>query len=139
MWTYFLPTLLLLQGIVVQALPSLTKTPRFFNLPSVQLLGYNQDGCQTEQIISTTIVRITDCSLIAPLSSNTGITNVVVVSNDQLPSTCILTLYEDSNCRGTSNANIGPITPTSLPSACIGPIRDSAGNLFQAKAAILNC
>ena len=137
MWTNLLPTLLLLQIIAVQALPSLTKTPRFFNIPFIELRGFNQDGCQTQQNISTSILRVTSCSPIA--SSNTGITNVVVVANDQLPSTCILTLYADSNCGGTSSANIGPIFPSSNPSACVGPIRDSAGNLFQAKSAILNC
>jgi len=86
-----------------------------------------------ESDVNTTITN--SCDII----SNTGISNVLVVANDKLPSTCILTLYENKYCKGDSYAQIGPITPTSLPSACIGPIRNPAGELFGAKAASLKC
>ena len=142
MWTRLLPTLLLLQIIVVQAQPpSLEKTtlsPRdfwdwFFGTKFISLKGYTQDGCQTETDFDATINE--SCRII----SNTGITNVVVVATDKLPSTCILTLYDDNYCRGNGYAQIGPITPTTNPSACIGPIRNLAGNLFGAKAASIKC
>ncbi|PUU76802.1 hypothetical protein B9Z19DRAFT_1148261 [Tuber borchii] len=146
MWTYVLSALLLLQSIAVQAQsPSLTKTPlsrrgssrRHFDLPLVEFLGFKEDGCQPAPDFHTNIFHPVVCTPIT--NATTGITNVIVVANDKLPSTCILTLYADSNCKDTSSAEIGPIFPTSKPSACIGPIRDSGGDLFQANAAQLNC
>ncbi|PUU72199.1 hypothetical protein B9Z19DRAFT_1138777 [Tuber borchii] len=127
MWTYLLPTLLLLQIIAVQA------HPRIFpgvKLGSVLLQGYDKDGCPTEPNFSATIPStLSGCT---PITS-TGITNVVVVANDKLPSTCKLFLFENDNCGGTESANIGPIFPSSIPSACIGPIRNPAGNVFELK------
>ena len=143
MWIRLLPTLLLLQCIAAHPqLPSLTETalsPRgfwdwFFGSKWIALKGYNRDGCQTEPDVDTSIDA--SCRII----SSTGITNVVVVPNDKLPPTCILTLYEDKDCKGDSYAQIGPITPTDLlPSACIGPIRNPAGGLFGAKSASMKC
>ncbi|PUU76800.1 hypothetical protein B9Z19DRAFT_1066336 [Tuber borchii] len=145
MWTYFLlPALLLLQSIAVQAHPpSLTKTtlsPRdfwdwFFGTDLIGLKGFNQDGCQTASDFDLSISGGASCRTV----SSTGVTNVVVVANDKLPSTCILTLYEDKDCKGDSYAQIGPIAPTSNPSACIGPIKNPAGALFRAKAAAMKC
>ena len=151
MWTNFLSALLLLQGITVQAQPPSTKTfvdevppkttplfigiPDGFSIASFRLLGYNEDGCPTEPNLSANIQSIFVCNPI----TITGITKVVVVGDDKMPSTCILTLFADSLCLSTSSADIGPIFPTSRPSACIGPIRNSAGDVFEARGAILKC
>jgi len=138
MWTYLLPTLLLLQSIVVQAqipTPFLGGLPRI-RLTEVLLLGYNKDGCQTVPDFGGDIRSNLGCN---PINTGIGITNVVVIASDQLPSTCILTLYGDSNCLGISTAQIGPIFPSSRPSACIGPIRNPAGDVFEAKGATLKC
>ena len=148
MWTRLLPALLLLQIIAVQAHPpSLTKatlSPRdfwdwLFGTKYITLKGYTKDGCQGEPDIDTTITYVSSCNAITSTDVSPGITNVIVVAQDKLPSTCILTLYDDKYCRGDGYAQIGPITPTSNPSACIGPIRNPAGNLFGARAAGITC
>ena len=143
MWTTLLPTLLLLQSLAVQAqiTQTITKTapceplPTDSSINSVILLGYNLNGCPTVPNFGANIRSIIGCNPI----TNTGITNVVVITNEELPPTCVLTLYADSDCLGTSSAEIGPILPISHPSACIGPIRNPAGELFVAKGATLDC
>ncbi|PUU72198.1 hypothetical protein B9Z19DRAFT_1069946 [Tuber borchii] len=135
MWTDLLPTLLLLLSIAVQAHPLGGLIPGFKG-GSVLLQGYDKDGCPTEPNFSATIPStLLGCT---PITS-TGITNVVVVANDKLPSTCKLFLYENANCGGTESANIGPIFPSSIPSACIGPIRNPAGNVFELKSIHMLC
>ena len=135
MWTDLLPTLLLLQIIPVQARPALEIFPGL-KAGSVLLQGYDKDGCPPEPNFSATIrSEIFKCTPI----TNTGITNVVVIANEQLPTTCKLFLYDNGNCGGTHSADIGPIFPTSLPSACIGPIRNPAGDVFEAKSVDLIC
>ncbi|PUU78297.1 hypothetical protein B9Z19DRAFT_1127007 [Tuber borchii] len=131
MWIRLLPTLLLLQIIAVQAewrFQDFSVSPKW-----IELKGFSKDGCQEELDFDATIDE--SCRII----SSTGITNVVVVARDSLPSTCILTLYADDDCKGDSYAQIGPITPTSVPSVCIGPIQNPAGELFGAKAASIKC
>jgi len=113
----------------------MSEFPSDFKPTSIGLREYNKDGCPADQNFSDQISNTAGCNLI----THTGITNVVVVPKPDMPSTCVLTLYSDTNCFSTSNAQIGPITPSSDPSACIGPIRNSAGNVFEAKAAILRC
>ena len=139
MWTVLLPTLLLLQSIAVQAQSPTTVFPGLPpNRPrqaSVILLGYSKDGCPTVPDFGSDISSTFVCNQIA----TTGLTNVVVIAGDQMPSTCILTLYAESNCQGTSNAQIGPIFPSSRPSACIGPIRNPEGAVFEARSATLKC
>lgn len=102
---------------------------------SITLREYHKDGCPADQNFADHISNTAGCNLI----TNTAITNVVVVPKPDMPSTCNLTLFEDQNCLSTKNAVIGPITPGSDPSACIGPIRSSNGTLFQAKGALLRC
>ena len=106
-----------------------------FNLATIGLREYSKDGCPADQNFSNQISNQPDCNPI----TNTGITNVVVVPKPDMLSTCVLTLYADTNCFSPSNAKIGPITPSSNPSACIGPIRNSTGDVFEAKSATLRC
>ncbi|PUU76803.1 hypothetical protein B9Z19DRAFT_1129168 [Tuber borchii] len=138
MWTYLLPALLLLQSIAVQAqLPFVPRgAPDGISNPivSVVLLEFGNEGCIRNPNVGT-ISNFIGCNPIKSI----GITKVVVLAHGDMPSTCILTLYADSNCLGTSKADIGPIFPTSKPSACIGPIQNSAGDLFEAKGATLIC
>ena len=123
----------MLQSIGVQAQSDGLFGPK---LGSIHLQGYTQDGCPAEPNFSADVHRtFTGCN---PITS-TGITKVVVIANDKLPSTCILFLFDNSDCAGAFSAKIGPITPTSIPSACIGPIRNPAGNVFQGKAVRLLC
>ncbi|PUU73409.1 hypothetical protein B9Z19DRAFT_1069011 [Tuber borchii] len=105
-----------------------------FKPTSIGLRGYNTNGCPAGQNVVKQISN-TECTQII----STGITTVVVVPKLDMPSTCVLTLYSDTACFSTSNASIGPITPSSNPSVCIGPIRNLAGDLFEAKSAILIC
>ena len=67
---------------------------------------YNQDGCPADQIFADQISDTAGCHPI----SGTGITNVVVVPKPDMPSTCTLTLYSDTNCFTTSKTVLGPIT-----------------------------
>ena len=113
----------------------MSEFPSDFKVTSIVLREYNKDGCPADQNFSDTISNTAGCNLI----TNAAITNVVVVPKLNMPSTCVLTLYADRSCFSTSNAEIGPITPGSDPSACIGPIRDSKGNAFVAQAATLKC
>ena len=138
MWTRLLPTLLLLllQSIAVQAHPALGGLHPGIKQGSILLQGYSQDGCPTEPNFSADVgSTFTGCN---PITS-TGITKVVVIANDQLPTSCVLFLFDNSNCSGASSAEIGPIFPSSTPSACIGPIRNPAGNVFEAKSVRLMC
>ena len=145
MWTDLLPTLLLLPMIAVKIpqtiaaearLPFVTPTPSASPiLNSVLIQGFNTDGCPREPRVGANILTTIGCNPIGV----TGITTVMVYANEKMPPTCILTLYADSQCIGASRADIGPIFPTSRPSACIGPIRDSNGDVFEAKAAHLQC
>ncbi|PUU76801.1 hypothetical protein B9Z19DRAFT_1087571 [Tuber borchii] len=139
MWAYLLPTLLLFQSIAVQAqVPFVPIAP--FPGPvidpqtSIVLLGYGNDGCTSNPGFGPIRNNIGCIPITSP-----GITKVVVLAHDNMPSTCILTLYADSNCLVTSSADIGPISPTWRPSSCIGPIRNSAGDLFEAKGVTLKC
>ncbi|PUU78295.1 hypothetical protein B9Z19DRAFT_1065163 [Tuber borchii] len=103
---------------------------------SIVLQEYNANGCPEDQDFGDQISNTAGCIPI----TNTGITNVVVVPKPDMPSTCILTLFADTNCFSDSSyALIGPIAPASHPSACIGPIRNPSGNLFEAKGATLHC
>ena len=105
------------------------------NDTSIVLREYNKDGCPADQNFADQISNHVGCNLI----TNTGITNVVVVPKPDMPSTCVLTLFADTNCESPSNADIGPIAPASHPSACIGPIRNPKGDVFEAKSAYLEC
>ena len=103
---------------------------------SIVLGEYNADGCPPDQTFVDVISDAAGCNLI----NNAGINNVVVIPKPDMPATCILTLFGDKNCQSSTNARIGPITPASHPSACIGPIRGgSAGAIFEAKSATLVC
>ena len=145
MWTDLLPTLLTLLMIAVQlpqAIAADARLPAFTPVPtaspilnSVFIEGFNTDGCPRELHFGADILTTIGCNPI----TITGITTVIVYAKDAMPSTCILTLYADSQCIGPSKADIGPIFPTSRPSACIGPIRDSTGAVFEAKGAHLQC
>ncbi|KAF2258616.1 hypothetical protein CC78DRAFT_586931 [Lojkania enalia] len=123
------PTIGTLNEVIISEFPS------DFKPTSIVLREYNKDGCPVDQNFGDEISNAAGCNLI----TNTGITNVVVIPKPDMPSTCVLTLYDDRNCFSTSNAEIGPITPGSDPSACIGPIRNSKGDVFEAKAAMLKC
>ncbi|PUU74182.1 hypothetical protein B9Z19DRAFT_1133742 [Tuber borchii] len=113
----------------------MSEFPSDFKPTSIDLREYNMNGCPADQNFGDLISNTGGCNLI----TNTGITNVVVVPKPDMPSTCVLTLYADTNCESPSNAKIGPITPASHPSACIGPIRNSTGDVFAAKGALLEC
>ena len=104
-------------------------------LTAISLREYNKDGCPADQNFGDQISNTAGCTPI----TNTGITNVVVVPKPDMLPTCVLTLYADTNCFSDSYALIGPIAPSSDPSACIGPIRDPKGDLFEAKSATLVC
>ena len=112
----------------------MSQFPSDFKLTTITLREYNKDGCPADQHFEDNISNAAGCNGI----TNTGITNVVVVPKPDMPSTCLLTLHSESNCFGKS-AVLGPITPGSDPGSCIGPIRDSQGNLFEPKGAILRC
>lgn len=113
----------------------MTEFPSGFTPVSINLQEYNKDSCPADQNFGDVISNAAGCNVI----TNTGITNVVVVPKPDMPSTCKLTLYDDNHCISSSNAEIGPITPGSNPSACIGPIRNSKGDTFEAKGAVLQC
>jgi len=102
---------------------------------SIVLREYNKDGCPADQNFSDTISNTGGCSLI----TTPGITNVVVVPKPDMPSTCVLTLFADTNCFSSSNPQLGPITPGSNPGSCIGPLRNQNGDVFEPKAAMLKC
>jgi len=104
-------------------------------LTTIGLREYNKDGCPADQNFSDQISDTAGCYSISGININ----NVVVVPTPDMPSTCILTLYADINCQSESNAKIGPIAPSSNPSACIGPIRNPKGDLFTAGSAMLVC
>ena len=113
----------------------ISEFPSDFKPTSVVLQEYNKDGCQSDQNLGDLISNTVGCKLI----TNTGITSVVVKPKPDMPLTCNLTLYADRDCISTSKAVLGPITPGSDLSACIGPIRNSAGRVFVPQAAILKC
>ncbi|PUU81084.1 hypothetical protein B9Z19DRAFT_1062946 [Tuber borchii] len=110
------------------------EAPNFYPT-SIGLREYNKDGCPTDQNFSDQISNQSEYNLI----SADFITNMVVDPKPNMLSTCILTLYADRNCFSPSNAKIGPITPRSNPSACIGPIRNWTGDVFEARSATLRC
>jgi len=122
------PTIGQLNQVIMRKAPN-------FNQASIGLPEYNKDGCLADQTFAKQISNQPNCNLI----SGTGITNGVVVPTPNMLSTCVLTLYADTNCFSPSNANIGPITPSLNPSACIGRIRNSKGVVFEAKSASLRC
>ena len=113
----------------------MSEFPSGFKPTSIVLREYNKDGCPADQNFSDQISNTAGCNLI----TNTGITNVVVVPKPDMPSTCVLTLFADTNCFSTGNAVLGPITPGSNPGSCIGPIRNQKGDVYEPKAAILKC
>lgn len=113
----------------------ITEFPSDITPTSIILQEYNKDGCPADQNFGDQISNTVGCNLI----TNTGISNVIVIPKPDMPSTCILTLYDDMNCASTSNANIGPIAPGTDPSGCIGPIRNLNGDVFEAKGAMLKC
>ncbi|PUU74886.1 hypothetical protein B9Z19DRAFT_1156178 [Tuber borchii] len=136
MWTDILPALLLLLSIAVQGqIPNPAPT----GVPvgnTIVLLGYNKDGCPGDVTPASQISDTTSCNFI----NGIGISNVKVLPIPDMPPTCILTLYADTNCLSNSNAKIGPIAPAPAHfSACIGPIRDPSGAIFEAKGATLQC
>jgi len=113
----------------------MSEFPSDFKPTSIVLREYNKNGCPADQNFSDQISNTAGCSRI----TNTGITNVVVVPKPDMPSTCVLTLFADTNCFSPGNAVLGPITPGSDPGSCIGPIRNQKGDVYEPKAAILKC
>ena len=123
------PTIGTLNEVIISEFPS------DFKPTSVVLREYTGDGCEPDQNPGDLISNTVGCKLI----TNKGIVSVVVEPKPDMPSTCNLTLYADLDCISTSKAVLGPITPGSDLSACIGPIRNSTGGVFAPQAAILKC
>ena len=121
-----------LQDLTSRTIRKPGELPCTFKPTSIHLQLYKTNGCPAGQNIVNQISN-TKCTQI----TNTGITTVVVVPKPDMPSNCVLTLYADTNCFSTSNASIGPITPSPNPSVCIRPIGNSAGDLFEVKSAVL--
>ena len=102
---------------------------------SITLLEYTQNGCPAGQSSSDTISNTAGCVQI----TTPGVTSVQIVPTPKMQSTCILTLFADTNCFSPNNPQLGPIAPGSSPGSCIGPISNQNGTVFEPKAAILKC
>jgi len=102
---------------------------------SIVLQEYNKNGCPADQKTFDEISNTGGCQQL----TTSGITSVVVVLKPDMPSTCILTLFADTNCFSPNNPQLGPITPGSKPGSCIGPISNQNGTVFEPKAAMLKC
>ncbi|PUU73406.1 hypothetical protein B9Z19DRAFT_1163126 [Tuber borchii] len=113
----------------------MSEFPTDLESTSIVLQEYNKDGCPADQNFFDEISNTGGCQLI----TTPGINNVVVVPKPNMPSTCVLTLFADTNCFSPNNPQLGPITPGSNPGSCIGPIRNQNGTVLEPKAAILKC
>ncbi|PUU73833.1 hypothetical protein B9Z19DRAFT_1134355 [Tuber borchii] len=113
----------------------ISEFPVDFEPTSVVLQEYNRTGCLSDQDTFDEISTTGGCQLL----TTPGITSVVVVPKPDMPSTCILTLFADTNCFSPNNPQLGPITPGSNPGSCIGPILNQNGTVFVPQAATLKC
>ena len=113
----------------------ISQFPSGFVPASITLKEYNQNGCPADQNFSDTISNTAGCVQI----TTPGVTSVQIVPTPNMPSTCILTLFADTNCFSPNNPQLGPIAPGSSPGSCIGPISNQNGTVFEPKAAILKC